>query len=151
MKGNIIDIDEKLWKHMKDGIKMAYYEQGYNFESEHFLNVIWNVSTEQLPGLEVSVVIDRNDKLFIGKGTGSWVDYEDESVSGMQIPLKCWIHTHPFGAAYFSGTDWRTINTQKPILDKAIVLGNMERMSWHKESEREKLCRTEMVWIDEEE
>ena len=48
------------------------------------------------------------------------------------MPIKCWIHTHPFGKAYFSGTDWNTINTYEPIMDSAIVLGGTERMTWIK-------------------
>ena len=48
------------------------------------------------------------------------------------MPIKCWIHTHPFGKAYFSGTDWNTINTYEPIMDSAIVLGGVERMTWIK-------------------
>ena len=109
------------WKDCKD-----YISQNFDgdFENEDFLETIWQVSTEQLEGLEVSVIVDRDNKLFISKGTKSFVDYKDESVKGMKIPIKCWIHTHPFGSAYFSSTDWNTINTQLPIMDSAIVLGN---------------------------
>ena len=151
MKGKEVEINEEDWKEMKNELNVVFRKYNENYESQEFLDSIWDVSVNQLPGLEVSVVVDKDNNLFIGKGTGSWVDYNDESVSGMKIPLKCWIHTHPFGHAYFSGTDWRTINTQKPILHKAIVLGDMQRMSWYVEEGREKLCRTEMIWIDEEE
>ena len=112
----------------------------------------WNEMKDKLHNmwLEVSVVIDGNNRLFISKGTGSFVDYESENVSGMKIPLKCWIHTHPFGAAYFSHIDWNTINKQRFILNSAIVLGNMERMKWYKDWEGEELlCRTETVTMVE--
>jgi len=140
----------RVWDNMKHKIHRVWEESEYNFDSEAFLDCIWEVSTEDLPGLEVSVVVDANNKLFIGKGTGSFVDYKSENVTGMMIPLKCWIHTHPFGAAYFSGTDWFTINTQRPILNSAIVLGNMERMKWYKNREGEEiLCRMESTTMKE--
>jgi len=47
----------------------------------------------------------------------------------MKLPLKDWIHTHPFGNAYFSGTDLKTISMWERYLDKATVLGNNEEMS----------------------
>lgn len=147
-----IRMNDKLWRTLKDSIQQSFDTHGQEYKDEHFLNVIWHVSTQQLPGLEVSVIVDREDNLFISKGTGSFVDYEDESVVGMRIPLKCWIHTHPFGAAYFSNTDWKTIDRQRPILKSAIVLGNEEQMKWWKtEDGREKLCRVETILMDMEE
>tara|TARA_B100000424_G_C22925152_1_gene492236 strand:+ start:294 stop:812 length:519 start_codon:yes stop_codon:yes gene_type:complete len=145
------EIDPQLWEHMKDNIKQSFREQNNNFESEHFHNVIWHVSHDLLNEKEVSVIVDRDDNLFIGKGTRSFVDYKDESVKGMKIPLKCWIHTHPFGQAYFSGTDWFTINTQKPILDSAIVLGDHEKMKWYKLNGKEQLCKIQMIELDDSE
>ena len=44
----------------------------------------------------------------------------------MCLPIKCWIHTHPFGEAYFSSTDWGTINTWKTVMEYAVVLGNLQ-------------------------
>ena len=138
------------WNEMKDKLHDRWLDVEYDFNSENFLDCIWDISVNDLPGLEVSVVIDGNNRLFISKGTGSFVDYESENVSGMKIPLKCWIHTHPFGAAYFSHIDWNTINKQRFILNSAIVLGNMERMKWYKDWEGEELlCRTETVTMVE--
>ena len=139
------------WEHLKDSIKQSFMDNNYNFESEHFHNVIWHVSTELLGEKEVSVIVDRDNMLFIGKGSRSFVDYKDESVKGMKIPLKCWIHTHPFGQAYFSGTDWFTINTQKPILESAIVLGDHEKMKWYKLNGKEQLCKIQMIELDDSE
>mgnify|MGYP003637049868 FL=1 len=130
------------WKEIKKGIEEAFEYNGKDYNNVYFLNTIWNVSTVDLDDKEVSVIVDRDNKLFISKGTKSFVDYEDETVAGMKIPMKCWIHTHPFGKAYFSETDWYTINTQKPILDSAIVLGDNERMKWYKYNGKETLCRT---------
>ena len=100
---------------------------------------------------EVSVIVDRDNQLFISKGSRSFVDYNDESVKGMKIPLKCWIHTHPFGLAYFSGTDWYTINTQRPILDSAIVLGDNQKMKWYTLNGKEQLCKIETILLDDSE
>jgi len=144
-------IDRVEWGIMKDKIEDSFHEVGRNPNDERFLDTIWQVSTVDLPGLEVSVVVDGKNQLYIGKGTGSFVDYTSENVIGMIIPMKCWIHTHPFGAAYFSSTDWYTINTQRPILNSAIVLGKMERMKWYKDAGNELLCRTETITLDEEE
>jgi|TARA_B100000085_G_C18510717_1_gene499491 hypothetical protein len=140
-----------MWTEAKDKLKEMFDEEESNYESEVFLNAIWELSTEILNEKEVSVIVDSNDNLFISKGTRSFVDYEDESVVGMRIPLKCWIHTHPFGAAYFSDTDWNTINTQLPILNSAIVIGDKERMKWWKSKEKQFLSKTNLMELDESE
>jgi len=98
--------------------------------TDKFLEEIWKASTEVLPHLEVQVVIDDNDKLFISSGSPSYVDFQINPV-GMKLPIKCWIHTHPFGTAYWSGIDWRTIDTWRPMMKKAIVLGNKQRGIWY--------------------
>ena len=41
----------------------------------------------------------------------------------MKLPIVCWIHTHPFGATYFSGTDIRTVSIWEPLMQNAVVLG----------------------------
>ena len=98
--------------------------------TDKFLEEIWKASTEILPHLEVQVVIDDNNKLFISSGSPSYVDFQINPV-GMKLPIKCWIHTHPFGMAYWSGIDWRTIDTWRPMMKKAIVLGNKQRGIWY--------------------
>ena len=98
--------------------------------TDKFLEEIWKASTEILPHLEVQVVIDDNNKLFISSGSPSYVDFQINPV-GMKLPIKCWIHTHPFGQAYWSGIDWRTIDTWRPMMKKAIVLGNDQRGIWY--------------------
>ena len=98
--------------------------------TDKFLEEIWKASTEILPHLEVQVVIDDNNKLFISSGSPSYVDFQINPV-GMKLPIKCWIHTHPFGTAYWSGIDWRTIDTWRPMMKKAIVLGKKQRGIWY--------------------
>ena len=140
--------DEDKWDICKELITAAYEN---NYDDEDFHASIWQVSVDLLEGKEVSVIVDRDNKLFISRGTSSFVDYKNENVAGMKIPLRCWIHTHPFGTAYFSNTDWGTINAQAPILDSAIVLGNMERMKWWKNDGKEFLSKTNLMSLDESE
>lgn len=96
-----------------------------------FFDSIWYASTKILPHLEVQVVIDSNNKAFVSTGSPGYVDFltiDPTSLKGMKLPITNWIHTHPFGAAYFSNTDWRTVNTWEPLMQNAIVLGgDMQR------------------------
>lgn len=89
-----------------------------------FHNAIWKASTEILNGLEVQVVVDGKDNLHISFGTAGFVSFKVDPV-GMSLPIKCWIHTHPFGSAYFSGTDWNTVGKWEPLMHNAIVLGGI--------------------------
>lgn len=103
----------------------------------NFLEMIWNMSQTAFDKpREVQVVIDSNDKLFMNFGTPSYVDFPVDMGSGMKLPLKCWIHTHPFGQAYFSGTDMSTIRTWEPVLLTAIVLGDNQHQIWTKHSDK---------------
>jgi hypothetical protein len=133
---------EDSWKRFMDwGYVDKYLREDITHYLRHtkagqnFLDAIWDMSKNAFDcDREVQVVIDSNNKLFITFGTAGFVWFHDsEEVTGMQMPIKCWIHTHPFGKAYFSGTDWDTINTYEPIMDSAIVLGGTERMTWIKE------------------
>lgn len=98
----------------------AYYEQG--MEIKELFEHIWHASTEILPKLEVQVVIDSNDVIHISSGSSGYVDFTIDPV-GMKLPIKTWIHTHPFGSAYFSGTDIRTVRVWEPLMKTAHVLG----------------------------
>ena len=98
----------------------AYYKQG--MEIKDLFEHIWFASTEILNGLEVQVVIDSNDAIHISSGSAGYVDFQIDPV-GMKLPIKCWIHTHPFGSAYFSGTDIRTVSIWQPLMKSAYVLG----------------------------
>lgn len=98
-------------------------------DSEHMVplhDAIWYASTEILPNLEVQAIIDAKNDIYVSTGTAGYVDYltiDPNLLTGMKLPIKCWIHTHPFGAAYFSATDWRTIKIWKDNLGCAYVLG----------------------------
>ena len=120
----------------KEEIEMMWDEDnGYNTRDDNFLDMIWEMSLTafDIPR-EVQVVVDNNNKLYISVGTPGFVWFETPPL-GLKLPLKCWIHAHPFGKAYFSGTDWRTIRTWEPVLNEAIVLGGSEWMIWFKGDE----------------
>ena len=106
-------------------------ENAYGKHLSIFYDKIWEMSQDAFDKpREVQVVIDGNDKLFISVGTPGFVSFEgqESQLKGMKLPLVTWIHTHPFGDAYFSGTDLRTIAIWNRFLYSAIVLGNEERM-----------------------
>tara|TARA_X000001382_G_scaffold129664_1_gene122251 strand:+ start:378 stop:1028 length:651 start_codon:yes stop_codon:yes gene_type:complete len=93
-----------------------------------FHNAIWHASTEILPALEVQVVIDGKNNCYVTTGSSGYVGGEWESglnlPVGMTLPIRCWIHTHPFGSAYFSGTDIRTVSIWEKNMLTAYVLGS---------------------------
>ena len=74
------------------------------------LDTIWEMSLTafDIPR-EVQVVVDGKMNLHISAGDPGFVWFKEPPM-GMTLPIKCWIHTHPFGRAYFSGTDWNTVN-----------------------------------------
>ena len=96
-----------------------------NEACEAFLDIIWATTHDLCNGNEIQVVIDSNDNLYCSEGNPGlvWFNQDDKSIFGMKLPIKAWIHTHPFGRAFFSGTDWRTINTWRPMMEYAIVVG----------------------------
>lgn len=94
-----------------------------------FHTAIWEASTEILPNLEVQVVIDGNNKCYVTTGSAGYVGEEWENglnlPIGLKLPIRCWIHTHPFGSAYFSGTDINTVTRFQPVMEQAYVLGGV--------------------------
>ena len=99
----------------------------------NLLETIWQISKTSFDEeREVQVVIDNENTLFIGVGSGSFVSFDSENIEKdtMKVPLKCWIHTHPFGQAYFSSTDRMTLNAWKPLLYTAIVIGDGQHEVW---------------------
>ena len=116
----------------EEQIKNAWADGGFDYTDENFLDVIWEMSLTAFDmGREVQVVIDGKMNIYISAGDPGFVWFKEPPV-GMSLPIECWIHTHPFGQAYFSGTDWNTINTWEPVMNHAIVLGDNESMEWIK-------------------
>lgn len=116
----------------REEIKRAFEHSEYLHNDQNFLDSIWEVSLTafDIPR-EVQAVVDDNDNIFISVGNPGFVWFE-KPPEGMKLPIRCWIHTHPFGSAYFSSTDWKTIRTWEPVMNEAIVLGDSEGMVWRK-------------------
>ena len=72
---------------------------------DNFLDTIWEMSLTafDIPR-EVQVVVDGKMNIHISAGDPGFVWFKEPPM-GMTLPIECWIHTHPFGKAYFSGTD----------------------------------------------
>lgn len=114
-------------------------------KSEEFFKAIWHASTGILPKLEVQVVLDGSAKIFVTTGSAGYVEFGLQPPIGLRLPIKCWIHTHPFGSAYFSGTDWMTVGNWKSLMEEAYVLGGVEHYGhWVNTKPNDLLIR----WID---
>ena len=99
----------------------------------------------------VTTAPDDNDNIFSSIGSPSFVAFMQAPI-GLKLPIKEWIHTHPFGKAYFSGTDMRTINTWKTRMLSAIVFGDNEHQTWFKNvdyMEHHSYQRTEYIEFKE--
>ena len=117
-------------------IRNAWADGNFDFVNENFLDTIWEMSLTAFDiGREVQVVIDGKMNIYISAGDPGFVWFK-EPPTGMTLPIECWIHTHPFGQAYFSGTDWNTIKTWEPVMNYAIVLGDNQSMEWRKGEEQ---------------
>ena len=124
-----------------DQIKDAWAYSGFDYRNPEFLDTIWEMSLTALDiGREVQVVIDGKMNIYISAGDPGFVWFK-EPPKGMCLPIECWIHTHPFGSAYFSGRDWLTINTWRMMLPEAIVLGGAEKMTWFRDGEYTEFIR----------
>lgn len=103
-------------------------------------DAIWFASTEILPNLEIQVVIDAKNDIYVSTGSAGYVDFNINPIrEGMKTPVKCWIHTHPFGSAYFSGTDVRTVSIWQPLMETAYVLGGKGHYGFWSQDEPKKL------------
>ena len=136
-----------LRKHVREYLEMVWDElceeqmaSTTNLtDMEHnttFHDAIWYASTKILTGLEIQVVIDDNWNVHISSGTAGFVGFPSEP-KGLKLPIRCWIHTHPFGSAYFSSVDWRTISIWGSQMESAYVLGNREYGHWVKHNPNE--------------
>ncbi len=74
-----------------------------------------------MAGLETSVLIDADEKIFIDWGTAGQVTLQPPV--GGRIPFKLWVHTHPRFASYWSSTDTNSLSLGAGILESAMVLG----------------------------
>jgi hypothetical protein len=132
---NKIEIKDERWQ---DNIRQVFQQIQFNYpfpneSTEAFYSVIWDMSINAFDSpREVQVIVDSKDDLYISVGTFGFVSFKDqeEQLGGMKLPIKCWIHTHPFGQAFFSGTDWNTIHTWKSVMLSATVLGDNQYIAY---------------------
>ena len=125
---------EAIKESFKEGDALKEIFKQVNPRGE-FLETIWQMSLTAFDTpREIQVVVDANDVLFISVGIPGFVSFDDQEDElygddkpKMRIPLKQWIHTHPFGKAFWSSTDMRTLVTWEPILESATVLGHNEK------------------------
>tara|TARA_R100000458_G_C8272025_1_gene246817 strand:+ start:1915 stop:2409 length:495 start_codon:yes stop_codon:yes gene_type:complete len=110
--------------------------QSLDLHKELFYDTIWAMSLTAFDKpREVQVLIDAKGHPFISVGSPGFVSFKGqddelyEQNAKMQFPLKEWVHTHPFGKAFFSGTDLRTIAIYRNHMKEATVLGDAERMT----------------------
>jgi len=122
---------DRYWKAILLGFNEVDFANPDTLLESTFLTVIWDMSQTafDIPR-EIQVVVDADDKLFMSVGTPGYVDFGVDPI-GMKLPIKSWIHTHPFGRAYFSSTDWKTIRTWEPVMETAIVLGDNEYWAYN--------------------
>ena len=80
----------------------------------------------EIAGMEVSLLIDADDRCYVDWGTQSRVGLNPPA--GSRIPFKVWTHTHPSGNPYWSFTDQNTlaIASSARLIERALVLGNCE-------------------------
>jgi hypothetical protein len=123
VRGEDFDVVEPHWKDI--------ILEGYNVNEHVFHDKIWDMSLTAFDKpREVQVVIDGNDRLFISVGSPGFVTFGGQNeTEGMRFPLKEWIHTHPFGQAYFSGTDMKTLTMYERFLNSATVIGKGEKQT----------------------
>mgnify|MGYP001166708559 FL=1 len=121
-----IGIDEETWS------QVAYMAEQRQVSDDELLKVQqtaakngrWDVvyALSVLAGLETSVLIDAEDVISIDWGTSGHVQLSPPV--GCKAPFKLWVHTHPGFAAYWSGTDTRSLSFGIGIIEQAMVLGS---------------------------
>ena len=92
---------------------LAYHAQQADWPS------LWRVADSLKR--EVSVLFASQDLIWVDIGTRGQVIMSPPI--GCKLPLRLWIHTHPWDA-YWSATDRRTLAAASRILDEALVLGH---------------------------
>ena len=80
---------------------------------------LWNLA--HALNREVAVLFDDQGLVWVDVGTPGMVRLSPPV--GSRLPLRLWIHTHPWDA-YWSMTDKRTLDVAAGVLEKALVLGH---------------------------
>ena len=80
---------------------------------------VWEIA--DLLSREVSILFDSENRVWVDIGTAGMV--RPEPPIGSRLPLRLWVHTHPYNA-YWSPTDLDTLAIYSTILQEALVLGH---------------------------
>ena len=89
------------------------------FAVEHHWQSVWNLADSLKR--EVSILFDSQGLIWVDIGTIGMVHVSPPI--GSELPLRLWVHTHPWGA-YWSDTDRRALAGFAGALDEALVLGH---------------------------
>ena len=92
---------------------IAFYEVERDWQS------LWNLADALKR--EVAVLFDDQGLVWVDVGTPGMVRLSPPV--GSRIPLRLWVHTHPWDA-YWSKTDKRSLGIASGVLKKALVLGH---------------------------
>lgn len=113
-----IDVQAVAQKMLKGKAEDVVAEMA-QFASQDKWGSIYQISS--LAGREVSILIDADGEIFVDWGGPGLVPLSPPT--GAKIPFRLWVHTHPFGNAYWSATDQRSLAGSPLILQHAWVLG----------------------------
>ena len=138
VRGEEFEVVEPFWKDV--------ILEGFMINEHVFHQRIWDMSMTAFDKpREVQVVIDGNNQLFISVGSPGFVTFGGQNdTEGMRFPLKEWIHTHPFGQAYFSSTDQKTIRMYEKFLNSATVIGNGEKLTIYFRADEDRVGHYQM-------
>ena len=149
VRGEEFEVVEPFWKDV--------ILEGFMINEHVFHQRIWDMSMTAFDKpREVQVVIDGNNQLFISVGSPGFVTFggQEHVTQGMRFPLKEWIHTHPFGQAYFSSTDQKTIRMYEKFLNSATVIGNGEKLTIYFRADEDRVGHYQMfsqfIWDERE-
>lgn len=100
-----------------DEVRQSLAWLGLNEYWSHFYVI------SEIAGMEVSLLIDADDRCYVDWGTQSRVGLNPPA--GSRVPFKVWTHTHPSGDPYWSVTDKQTlaIASAARLIERALVLG----------------------------
>ena len=113
-----IDV-QQVAKKMLQGKAEDVVEELIDFARQDNWDSIYLISA--LAGREVSILIDAEGEIFVDWGGPGLVPLSPPV--GAKIPFRLWVHTHPFGFAYWSATDQRSLSHAPLILNCAWVMG----------------------------
>lgn len=97
----------------------ALLESFAYFAVEGHWSSVWDLANSLKR--EVSILFDAKGWVWVDIGSIGMVRLSPPI--GSQLPLRLWVHTHPWDA-YWSATDRRTLATVSGVLDEALVLGH---------------------------